>query len=522
MSTDYAIESAPTLPGVSNWNTFAAPNSHRSTAPVDPSTLVIFGITGDLSRRKLLPAIYDLAHRGMLPDGFTLVGFARHDNDDLASVTDVLRRAVVDGARRGFDEDVWGWVTERLHLIDGSFDSTDDFRLLKSTLDTITEHASGDHCSFYMSIAPAYFEIVCRQLHAVGLHRSPRGWRRLVVEKPFGRDLTTSTALERTIAATFDTGSVYRVDHYLGKETVQNILALRFANGMFEPLWNNRHIDHVQITMAEDIGVAGRGGYYDGVGAARDVIQNHLLQLLALIAMEEPLNLTADSIAAEKAKALGAATALGPFEKTTARGQYTRGLDMNGDQAIALIDEDGFDPRSTTETYAAITVGIANRRWAGVPFYLRAGKRLPKRFTEIAVTFAAPTHRLHGFAPGDPAGNVLVFRVQPNDGITLQLNAKQPGDGMALASVDLDLTYPRSYDEANRDAYERLILDVLRGDATLFPTRREIELSWAIVDPVIDSWSTSERPESYPAGSPGPAAAEKMLSGSGRSWRPVS
>nr|WP_254925690.1 MULTISPECIES: glucose-6-phosphate dehydrogenase [unclassified Rhodococcus (in: high G+C Gram-positive bacteria)] len=519
MSTDYAIESGSAFPGVSNWNNVAAQNLQRSAAPVHPSTLVIFGITGDLSRRKLLPAIYDLAHQDLLPDEFALVGFARHDNKDLASVVDTLRSAVADGARRDFDEQVWGWVSDRLHLIDGSFDEIADFRRLKSVLVSIAARTETAHCSFYMSIAPTYFDIVCSQLRSVGLHRSSRGWRRVAVEKPFGRDLSTSNALERIIGRTFGDDSVYRIDHYLGKETVQNILALRFANGMLEPLWNNRHIDHVQITMAEDIGVAGRGGYYDGVGAARDVIQNHLLQLLALVTMEEPLKLTADAVAAEKTKVLGAATATGPFEHTTARGQYTRGVDAIGNPAMALVDEEGFDPKSTTETYAAVTLGIANRRWAGVPFYLRAGKRLPKRFTEIAVTFSGPNHRLHGFAPRNPAGNVLVFRVQPDDGITLQLNAKQPGDGMEIGTVELDVTHPHDYDDATRGAYERLILDVMRGDSTLFPTPREIELSWSIVDPVIDFWASGGSPESYPAGSPGPAGADEILSRSGRSWR---
>ncbi|MBY6414674.1 glucose-6-phosphate dehydrogenase [Rhodococcus sp. BP-252] len=516
MSTEYALRGAPARLDASLQTSIAKPATPPAAMTVEQSTLVIFGITGDLARRKLLPAIYDLACRKLLPDGFAVVGFARHATQ---GVLETLRGAITDSARQDFNEDVWSWLTDRLHLIEGSFDNLDDFHRLKSALDKIAIRTGTDNCSFYMSIAPTYFELVCRQLYRVGLTRTAAGWRRLVVEKPFGRNLVTATALEQTIAATFDNDSVYRVDHYLGKETVQNILALRFANGLFEPLWNNRHIDHIQITMAEDIGVAGRAGYYDGVGAARDVIQNHLLQLLALIAMEEPLELTPSAIASEKAKVLGAASATAPFAQTTVRGQYTRGVDLDGHLIPALVDEDGFDSRSTTETYAAITVGIANRRWAGVPFYLKAGKRLPTRSTEIAVTFSVPAHRLSGFTPADQAGNVLVFRVQPNDGITLQINAKRPGDGMALGPVELELAYPPTYDAANRDAYERLILDVLRGDATLFPTRREVELSWAVIDPVTEFWSTGGSPEPYPAGSPGPESAEAMLAHSGRYWR---
>lgn len=433
----------------------------------ESATMVIFGIAGDLARKKLVPAIYDLAHGGQLPLDFDLVGFARDSTD----VETRLREAVIVHARAPFDSEVWEALAERIHLVQGSFDDTAAFAALAARLAELdVRRGKPGNYVFYLSIPPSAFATVCGQLAIAGLNRGDRGWRRVVVEKPFGHDLASSQTLGAALERVFPSSSIYRIDHYLGKETVQNILALRFANGMFEPLWNNRHIDHVQITMSESVGVTGRAGYYDGVGAARDVIQNHLLQLLALIAMEEPVRLDADSIAAEKIKILSATELLGPLSETSARGQYGAGVE-NDVPVPGLADESGFPADSATETFAAVTVGVATRRWAGVPFFIRTGKRLTRRTAEIAVTFTPPVH-------GSPAArvavvsNVLVFRVQPDDGIELHIGAKRPGDGMHIQRVSLGTDFRSVFEEAP-EAYERLIRDVLRADATLFPRRRK-------------------------------------------------
>lgn len=489
----------------------------QAAGVVPSSSMVIFGITGDLSRKKLLPAIYDLANRGLLPPGFSLVGFGRHEPD---RVIETIQAAMIAGARTSFRIDTWNQLVRNFRYVRGSFDDREAFEVLKHELAQLDVLHSAVGHSFYMSISPAHFSLVCAQLNAVGLSQVRRGWRRIVLEKPFGNDLASSRELGATVDEVFGAESVFRVDHYLGKETVQNILALRFANGLFEPLWNHRHIDNVQITMAEDIGVEGRAGYYDGVGAARDVIQNHLLQLLALIAMEEPVGVDAASLSAEKVKVLSATSAVGPFADTTARGQYS--ATVRGETYLpGLLEEDGFDPCSTTETYAAITAQIANRRWAGVPFYLRAGKRLTKRTTEVAVTFAAPHHLTGSAEAAPPPQNVLVVRVQPDDGISLRIGAKIPGDGMRLQDVDLNMSFAESFGGSSPEAYERLILDVLRGDASLFPSQAEVDASWAIVDPVIAFWAEHGRPDAYQSGSAGPSSADSIVARTGRAWRPL-
>jgi glucose-6-phosphate 1-dehydrogenase len=486
-----------------------------TTLVAEPASMVIFGITGDLSRKKLIPAIYDLAHSGQLPPDFDLVGFARDSTD----ADTRLREAVIAHARTPFDPVLWAELAERIHVVQGLFDDTAAFARLSARLAELdVRRGKPGNYVFYLSIPPSAFATVCDQLAITGLNRDAHGWRRVVVEKPFGHDLTSSQALGVALEGVFPPTSIYRIDHYLGKETVQNILALRFANGMFEPLWNNRHIDHVQITMAESVGVTGRAGYYDGVGAARDVIQNHLLQLLALIAMEEPVAFDADSIAAEKIKVLSATELLGPLAETSARGQYGAGVE-NEVPVPGLADEAGFPADSTTETFAALTVGIATRRWAGVPFFIRTGKRLTRRTTEIAVMFTPPAH-------GSPAAraaavsNVLVFRVQPDDGIELHIGAKRPGGGMHIQPVSLGMDFRSVFDPAP-EAYERLICDVLRGDATLFPRREEVEWSWRVIDPLLEHWAATGRPDTYPSGSAGPESAERILSRTGRAWRPL-
>ncbi|GGB34945.1 glucose-6-phosphate 1-dehydrogenase [Flexivirga endophytica] len=484
-------------------------------AVTGPASMVLFGITGDLSRKKLLPAIYDLEHAGQLSPDFDLVGFAR----DTSNLETLLRESVAAHARTPFDPQVWARLKQRIHFHQGTFEDSSAFEALGSLLAQLDLlRGKPANYVFYLSIPPSAFETVCAGLSGADLHRQEHGWRRVVVEKPFGHDLASARALGDALEQAFEPSSIYRIDHYLGKETVQNILALRFANGMFEPLWNNQHIDHVQITMAESVGVEGRAGYYDGIGAARDVIQNHLLQLLALITMEEPLSFDADSIAAEKIKVLSAARLIGPLDQTTARGQYGAGI-RDGVVLPGLAHERGFPADSTTETFAALTVGVETPRWAGVPFYIRTGKRLARRTTEIAVAFAGPTRGAF-LARTVPVENLLVLRVQPDDGIELHIGAKRPGGGMNIGPVTLDLDF-RSVFAAAPAAYERLICDVLRDDATLFPRRAEIELSWQLIDPVLEFWASDAQPDSYESGSAGPDAAAEMLGRSGRVWRPL-
>ncbi|WP_424810250.1 glucose-6-phosphate dehydrogenase [Rhodococcus sp. 27YEA15] len=479
----------------------------------EPVSMVIFGITGDLARKKLIPAIYDLAHGGQLPPNFDLVGFDR----DCTDVETRLRSAVIAHSRTPFDPAVWAELAERFHLVQGSFDDTAAFARLSARLSELdVRRGKPGNYVFYLSIPPSAFATVCDQLAITGLNRNAYGWRRIVVEKPFGHDLASSQILGAALERVFPPSSIYRIDHYLGKETVQNILALRFANGMFEPLWNNRHIDHVQITMAESVGVTGRAGYYDGVGAARDVIQNHLLQLVALIAMEEPVAFDADGIAAEKIKVLSATELLGPLSETSARGQYGAGME-NGVPMPALADEAGFPAESATETFAALTVGIATRRWAGVPFFIRSGKRLARRTTEIAVTFTPPAHG-SPVAGAAAVSNVLVFRLQPDDGIELHIGAKRPGGGMHIQPVSLGMNFQSVFDPAP-EAYERLICDVLRGDATLFPRSEEVEWSWRVIDPLLEHWARCNGPDVYPSGKSGPESANQILSRFGRAWR---
>lgn len=494
----------------------------RDTTPnVDAASMVIFGITGDLARRKVIPALYDLAYSGQLPRIFNVIGFARKTQ----RIEQLLQESVITHARTPFELDVWQTLSDRLHIVHGSADEPAAFNRLAAQLRHIDDEnaalatrgsPSKSNYVFYLSVPPSVFPTICHQLAATELTRSQRGWRRVIVEKPFGHNLASSLALEGVLADTFDPASVYRIDHYLGKEAVQNILALRFGNGLFEPLWNNRYIDHIQITMAETVGVGGRASYYDGVGAARDVIQNHLLQLLALIAMDEPTSFNVDAITAEKVKALSATELLGPLEETTAHGQYSTGI-HSGDRVPGLTEESGFPRDSRTETYAALTLAVQNRRWAGVPIFVRTGKRLARRKTEVAIAFSAPVRRR---AILEATDNLLVIRVQPDDGIEVHLGMKRPGSGMALAPVALGANSSQMYEAAPGD-YERLIGDVFRGDARLFPSRQEIESSWRIIDPAIDHWKHTGRPESYAAGSAGPPGADVMLQRTGRTWRPL-
>jgi glucose-6-phosphate 1-dehydrogenase len=502
-------------------NPLRDPADRRLNRIAGPSSLVIFGVTGDLSRKKLMPAVYDLANRGLLPPGFALVGFARRDWQDQDFGAQV-KESVKQYARTPWSEEVWEQLATGIRFVSGEFDDDAAFDRLKEVIEKLDKErgTNGNH-AFYLSIPPKAFAQVCQQLSRSGLASpEPDEFRRVVIEKPFGHDLESSRELNDVVESVFPPESVFRIDHYLGKETVQNILALRFANQMFEPLWNSNHIDHVQITMAEDIGVGGRAGYYDGIGAARDVIQNHLLQLLALTAMEEPVSFDADDLRAEKEKVLSAVRLPKDLGKHTARGQYAGGW-QGGENVLGFLEEDGMNPESISETYAAMRLDINTRRWAGVPFYLRAGKRLGRRVTEIAVVFKRAPQQLFAESQTSALGaNALVIRVQPDEGVTIRFGSKVPGVGMQVRDVTMDFGYGHAFTEASPEAYERLILDVLLGDAPLFPRHKEVELSWMILDPIEKFWEQQPgQPEQYRPGTWGPSSADDMLSRDGRAWR---
>jgi glucose-6-phosphate 1-dehydrogenase len=501
-------------------NPLRDPEDRRLPRIAGPCTLVIFGVTGDLARKKLMPAVYDLANRGLLPPGFSLVGYARRDweTQDFAQI---VHDSVREHARTDFREEVWQQLLEGVRFVPGDFSDDVAFENLRHTLAELdrARGTRGNH-AYYLSIPPRFFGDVVGQLQARGLvdPDSP-GWKRVVVEKPFGHDLESARELNDVLSGVFPPQSVFRIDHYLGKETVQNILALRFSNNLFEPVWNSHYVDHVQITMAEDIGIGGRAGYYDGIGAARDVIQNHLLQLMALVAMEEPASFDAAGLRTEKQKVLASASLPRRLDLTTARGRYTAGW-SGGKKVQGYLDEDDIDPASTTETYAAITLGIANRRWAGVPFYLRTGKRLGRRVTEVAVVFKrAPHLPFAEHAVEDLTQNALVIRVQPDEGTTIRFGAKVPGTEMEIRDVSMDFAYGGAFTEASPEAYERLILDVLLGDPPLFPQHEEVELSWRILDPVVRYWAAHGPPDEYESGTWGPESADRMLARDGRTWR---
>ncbi|GIH77080.1 glucose-6-phosphate dehydrogenase [Planobispora longispora] len=501
-------------------NPLRDPRDKRLPRVAGPCVLVLFGVTGDLARKKLLPAIYDLANRGLLPPGFSLVGFARREwrDQDFAQLT---YDAVKQHARTPFREEVWKQLSEGIFFCPGEFTDDGAFDALAMMLKEIDEtRGTGGNYGFYLSVPPKFFPVVVQQLKRTDLAHGPEGaWRRVVIEKPFGHDLKSAHELNAITSAVFPESSVFRIDHYLGKETVQNILALRFANNLFEPIWNRGYVDHVQITMAEDIGIGGRAGYYDGIGAARDVIQNHLLQLLALVGMEDPTSFDADSLRREKEKVLKAVQLPQDLARSTARGRYATGW-QGGQPVVGYAQEEGIPSDSITETYAAIKLEIANRRWAGVPFYLRTGKRLGRRVTEVAVVFQKAPHLPFSKDDTEILGhNALVVRVQPDEGITVRFGSKVPGTAMEVRDVSMDFAYGESFMESSPEAYERLLLDVMIGDPPLFPHQREVELSWKILDPIEEFWASQGVPEDYPAGSWGPASADEMMARDGRVWR---
>lgn len=506
-------------------NPLLDPRDLRLPRVADPCVLVMFGITGDLARHKLLPAIYDLANRGLLSPSFSLVGVGRRRWSD-EDLRDYVSQEVRAGARTPWRQAIWDQLAAGMRFVE--FDSfTDDgayTRLTEVVQDLDASRGTSGNRAFYLSIPPGWFPAVTERIAASGMmDEAPGSWRRVVIEKPFGHDRASAMELDGLLARIVRPDDVFRVDHYLGKETVQNILALRFANTMFEPLWNQRYVDHVQITMAEDIGIGTRAGYYDTIGSARDVIQNHLLQLLALTAMEEPISMDAAEVRAEKEKVLAAVRlerhGVLDLDATTARGRYRAGF-QGGLPVRAYLEEDGVAADSRTETFAALRLEIANRRWAGVPFYLRAGKRLARRVTEVAVVFRPPPFLPFGAAATAGVGrNTIVLRIQPDEGITMRLASKVPGTQMELRDVSLDFGYGATFNEESPEAYERLILDALLGDAPLFPHHREVDLSWRILDPVIEHWAAGGVPEPYRPGSWGPDAAHELLARDGRTWR---
>ena len=489
--------------------------------PVHPTTLVIFGATGDLALRKLFPALYNLAHEGSLPERFNLIGFSRRDlGDDVFRKT--LRESIERYSRRRPDAQVLDALLRQARYVSGTFDDPAGYERLTAAAQAFDDEAGVRfNRVFYLSTAPEFFPVIVTALGAAHLHFREGAAVRVVIEKPFGYDLASARALNRTVLGVFDERQVYRIDHDLGKETVQNLLAFRFANAMFEPVWNRNYIDNVQITAAEDIGIGTRAEYYDSSGALRDLVQNHMLQLMTLLCMEPPATFSADKLRDEKVKVSQAVKAPAPDEvpRMAVRAQYGPGV-SGGNVVPGYLDEDGVPDTSTTETYAALRLEVSNWRWAGVPFYLRTGKRLARRVTEIAVTLKPVPHL--AFQQGGSVGvqpNQLVLTVQPDEGVSLSLGAKIPGPRMRIRPVNMEFRYGTSFLSESPEAYERLILDAMRGDASLF-TRADLVLaSWEIYDPILQAWSAMPGPlPTYPAGSAGPREADDLLDGS-TTWR---
>jgi glucose-6-phosphate 1-dehydrogenase len=489
----------------------------------DPCAIVLFGASGDLTRRKLLPALYNLERDGLLPPKIAMVGFARRPKTDQEFRAD-MEEAVRDHARAFVKDDPFcGEFAGSIFYQQGTFDDPEDYASLRRRLEEIERKLGlpGNRL-FYLATAPEHFATIVKGLGKCGLAHPPQDrWARVVVEKPFGRDLASARALNRELLEVLEETQIYRIDHYLGKETVQNILALRFANGIFEPLWNQKYVDHVQITVAENIGVEGRGGYYDQAGALRDMVQNHMLQVLSLVAMEPPVALAADSIRDEKVKVLRAIRRIAPQEvdRFVLRGQYGPGTVM-GRRVPGYAQEEGVPPDSRTETYVALRLEIGSWRWSGAPFFLRSGKRLPKRASEICIQFKKPPLHLFGEAITSPvAPNALIINVQPDEGISLRFVAKVPGPDIEVRPVKMDFRYGTSFAVPSPEAYERLLLDAMAGDSTLFTRSDEVEAAWTLITDVLTGWERSDRPPLiYPAGTWGPGEAERLFQGEG-AWR---
>jgi glucose-6-phosphate 1-dehydrogenase len=491
--------------------------------PVAPTTLVIFGATGDLARRKLLPALYNLAHDGALPERFHLIGVSRREkaHEDYRAECE---QAIREFSRRTPDEAVLKSLLEHVRYVSGVFDDHSVYAELEKTLDGF-EKAAGEplNRAFYLSTAPSFFPIIVEELGRSKLAHHTHAEVRVIIEKPFGTTLEEARELNRRVLSIFEESQVFRIDHYLGKETVQNMMAFRFANGMFEPLWNRNYIDSVQITAAEDLGIGSRAGYYDRSGALRDLIQNHMMQLLCHVAMEPPVSFTAEAVRNEKVKVLQAIPEPTPLQipEMSVRGQYAAGH-SGGADVPGYLQEEGVPEDSTTETFAALRLEVDNWRWAGVPFYLRTGKRLARKVTEIAVTLKPVPHL--AFSQAGSLGvqpNQLVLALQPNEGVALRLGAKIPGTRMIIRPVNMEFLYGTAFLSQSPEAYERLITDAMRGDATLFTRNDEVEAQWRICDPIVGAWAATPGPlASYQAGSQGPEEAELLLRDGDR-WRAI-
>jgi glucose-6-phosphate 1-dehydrogenase len=498
-----------------------------------PTTMVIFGSSGDLTKRKLVPALYSLARDRLLPSTFNVVGVARRELSDDDARKQMREACDKYARRRPVEDELWKSFSAGLFYVRGTFEDPGTYERLKKRLAEIDEQRdTGGNRVFYLSTPPSEYPIIINQLGAAGLinrDRTSTGpFTRVIIEKPFGHDLESARALNRQVHEVLREDQTFRIDHYLGKETVQNILAFRFANGIWEPLWNGRYIDHVQLTVAESIGVEGRGGYFEQAGILRDMVQNHMFQFLCLSAMEPPVAFEAESVRDEKLKVLRSLRPLpaDPNEvaKLVVRGQYGRGF-VNGKEMIAYREEQGVAKDSNVETFAAIKLHIDNFRWAGVPFYLRAGKALPKRVTEIAIHFKRAPHALFGRAARrvrlEEEPNVLSIRIQPDEGISLKFFSKVPGPTMELLPVPMEFRYGTSFGAEPPEAYERLILDCLLGDGTLFTRGDEVEASWAWIDQIERAWAASPRPPfpNYEAGTWGPKEADRLIEDDGRVWR---
>ena len=487
-----------------------------------PCTIVIFGATGDLTHRKLIPALYNLAADGDLPPAVTIVGFARREKSD-DQFRNELENASRKFSRQTVRDDIWKTFAESIFYHRSEFEDEGGYKTLAKRLDKIDkESGTRGNRLFYLAAAPDQFESILKHLKAAGLNETCKGsWARVIVEKPFGTDLPSARELNRIVRNSFTEEQTYRIDHFLGKETAQNILVLRFANAIFAPLWNTHYVDSVQITAAETLGVETRAGFYEHAGALRDMVQNHLLQLLCLVAMEPPTDLGADSIRDEKVKVIRSLRRLSRNEVAAniVRGQYTEGA-IHGDPVVGYREEQNVKPDSQTETFVALRLFIDNWRWADVPIYMRVGKRLPKSATDISVHFKKAPAVL--FNRGMTDQNVLVIRIQPDEGISLRIHAKVPGASFRIEPVKMDFHYGTSFGKASPEAYERLLLDAMSGDATLFARRDEVEEAWAFIDPIEEAWhAKKDAPELYfyPAGSWGPEAADDLLARDGRAWR---
>jgi glucose-6-phosphate 1-dehydrogenase len=487
----------------------------------DPAVMVIFGASGDLTARKLMPALYNLALNRYLPSGFSVVGVANtpfSQEEFRAHMGDAVQKF---SRSQPVDRAVWQSLTEGLSYVPMSFDDLDGYGRLAKELERFDlERGTNGNRVFYFATLPQFFPVIVERLGTSGIAQAGEGWKRLIVEKPFGHDLQTARELNRVIHSVFTEQQVYRIDHYLGKETVQNVMVFRFANGIFEPIWNRRYVDHVQITVAEDIGIERRGKYYERAGALRDIFQNHLLQLLSIAAMEAPANFDADTVRDEKVKVLKSIHAI-DVHNDLVRGQYGPGW-VGGQQVPGYRQEPDVSPESTTETYVTVRLKIDNWRWADTPFYLRTGKRLPSRASEIAIQFKNAPHQpfaktaIQGLTP-----NVLVMRIQPHEGASLKIAAKIPGPVMRMRTVNMDFFYGSSFLVESPDAYERLLLDCLLGDPTLFAREDEVERAWALVDSVEAVWASQPPPPfpNYAAGSWGPEEADALIERDGRRWR---